>query len=190
MALKYLLILSVVLTLHGFAFGQDSYHCVEDGLDLGLIHSDPKAFYISMDMDPRGDLYVGGRGQACIDEFEIFGPDSQTNLALAGRASGSSVLPGHASKHQIAFLNDGNYGNPRSWIPAKSTGWAQIKFAESTTIDRVVLSRDREGKLRDRSPANFDICVSSDGNNWKAVKKVRAGKVVQVPQKAQGPKSQ
>ncbi|MGY8748106.1 MAG: hypothetical protein ACKVHR_08640 [Pirellulales bacterium] len=88
------------------AFGQDSYHCVEDGLDLGLIHSDPKAFYISMDMDPRGDLYVGGRGQACIDEFEIFGPDSQTNLALAGRASGSSVLPGHASKHQIAFLND------------------------------------------------------------------------------------
>lgn len=124
-----------------------------------------------------------GQVQACIDEFEIFGPDSQTNLARAGKASASSVLPGHASKHQIVFLNDGKYGNPRSWIPAKSTGWAQIKLAESTTIDRVVLSRDREGKLRDRSPADFDICVSSDGKTWVTVERVRAGQAVSNPEK-------
>ncbi|MFT5129567.1 MAG: putative heme-binding domain-containing protein [Rhodothermales bacterium] len=126
----------------------------------------------------RVELLGDGRGQPCIDEFEILGPGSQTNLALAGKASASSLLPGYEWKHQIGFLNDGKYGNPRSWIPAKETGWAQIKLAKSADIDRVVLSRDREGKLRDRSPVNFDIQVSSDDKTWKIVKKVRAGKAI------------
>ena len=126
----------------------------------------------------RVELLGGTRAQPCIDEFEIFGPDSSENLALAGKASASSLLKGFAHKHQIAFLNDGKYGNARSWIPAKKTGWAQIKLAKSTVIDRVVLSRDRTGKLRERAPVNFDIRVSTDGKAWKTVKKLRAGKVV------------
>jgi arylsulfatase A-like enzyme len=132
----------------------------------------------------RVELLGGSRGQPCIDEFEIYGPGSQKNLALAGKASASSLLPGHASKHQVAFLNDGKYGNPRSWIPAKMTGWAQIELAQSADIDRVVLSRDREGKLSDRSPVDFDLQVSTDGKAWETVRTVRGGKAAPTPKKA------
>ena len=58
MALKTLFICIVVLASCDILYGQDSYRCVDDGLRLDLIHSDPEAFYISMDMDPRGNLYV------------------------------------------------------------------------------------------------------------------------------------
>ena len=126
----------------------------------------------------RVELLPGSKRQPCIDEIEIFGPGSDTNLALAGKASASSLLKGYAWKHQIHFLNDGKYTNAHSWIPAQPTGWAQIELAESATLDRVVLSRDRGGKLRERVPYNFDIKLSADGKGWKTVKKVRAGRVV------------
>ena len=130
------------------------------------------------------NILPGSKGQPCIDEFEIFAPGSETNLALTGKATASSLLPGFAYKHQIAFLNDGMYGNGRSWIPAKSTGWAQIKLVERSKIDRVVLSRDREGKLRARLLASFDVLVSNDGTTWKTVKKVRPRKATKKPVKA------
>jgi putative heme-binding domain-containing protein len=124
----------------------------------------------------RVNILPGSIGQPCIDEFEIFAPSSETNLALTGKATASSLLPGLAHKHQIAFLNDGMYGNGRSWIPTKSTGWAQIKLLEQGKIGRVVLSRDREGKLSDRALVTFDILVSNDGTTWKTVKKIRTRK--------------
>ncbi|MDG1852552.1 MAG: sulfatase-like hydrolase/transferase [Verrucomicrobiales bacterium] len=129
----------------------------------------------------RVNILPGSIGQPCIDEFEIFAPSSETNLALTGKATASSLLPGLAYKHQIAFLNDGRYGNGRSWIPTKSTGWAQIKLLEQGKIGRVVLSRDREGKLSDRALVTFDILVSNDGTTWKTVKKVRSRKAVKAP---------
>ncbi|MBT3570424.1 MAG: sulfatase-like hydrolase/transferase, partial [Opitutae bacterium] len=131
----------------------------------------------------RVDILPGSKAQPCIDEFEVFAPGAETNLALTGKATASSLLPGFAHKHQIAFLNDGVYGNGRSWIPAKSTGWAQIKLVERSKIDRVVLSRDREGKLRKRLLASFDILVSNDGTTWKTVKKVRPRKAAKKPAK-------
>jgi putative heme-binding domain-containing protein len=57
-----------VLASYGAALGQDSYRCIDDGLHLDVIHSDPEAFYISMDMDPRGNLYVGGRDAVYLFE--------------------------------------------------------------------------------------------------------------------------
>ena len=59
-------------------------------------------------------------GAPCIDELEVYGPNSPTNLALASLgavARASSVLPGYAI-HAVAHLNDGLYGNDHSWIPA------------------------------------------------------------------------
>ena len=56
--------------------------------------------------------------QPCLDELEVYGPESDRNLALASsgaKASASSLLPGYAI-HQIPHLNDGRYGNGRSWI--------------------------------------------------------------------------
>ncbi|MCP4848016.1 MAG: sulfatase-like hydrolase/transferase, partial [Verrucomicrobiaceae bacterium] len=132
----------------------------------------------------RVDILPGSTGQPCIDEFEIFAPGPKKNLALTGKATASSLLAGLAYKHQIAFLNDGKYGNERSWIPAKSTGWAQIELAKGTKINRVALSRDREGKLRDRTLIAFDILVSNDGTTWKTVKKARPRKATQPPVKA------
>jgi len=122
----------------------------------------------------RVTLLGGTRAPPCLDEMEIFGPGSDTNLALAGQATASSVLKDNP-KHKISHLNDGKYGNGRSWIPARKTGWAQIQLEKSTMIDRVVLSRDREGKLRDRRPGKFDIELSSDGTQWVPVRKVRPG---------------
>jgi hypothetical protein len=111
----------------------------------------------------RVDILPGSKGQPCIDAFEIFAPGSETNLTLAGKATASSLLPGCAYKHPTAFLNDGVYGNGRSWIQAKLTAWAQIKLVERSKTDRVLLSRDREGKLRARLLTSFDILVSNDG---------------------------
>ena len=62
--------LTVALASCSAAFGQDSYRCVDDGLSLDLVHSDPEAFYISMDMDPRGNLYVGGRDAVYLFEAD------------------------------------------------------------------------------------------------------------------------
>jgi len=60
---------------------------------------------------PR-DHSGGVAGQVCIDELEMYGPQDDTNLALAESgviASASSCLPGYAI-HQVAHLNDGLYG--------------------------------------------------------------------------------
>ena len=115
-------------------------------------------------------------GQPCIDELEIYGPGSEKNLGLAangGVAGASSCLSGHA-RHRIEHLNDGLYTNDHSWICAEATGWVQIKLPASATINRVVLSRDRNGTLTDRSPVEFDVLVSPDGNQWTTVKQYRS----------------
>ena len=70
MALKALFTCIVVLPLCSVAFSQDSYRCVDDGLHLDLIHSVPEAFYISMDMDQRGNLYVGSRDAVYLFEAD------------------------------------------------------------------------------------------------------------------------
>ena len=112
------------------------------------------------------------QGQPCIDELEIYGPSGDRNLALAGtgaKATASSCLPGYAI-HQIAHLNDGLYGNSHSWIAAGPRNeWAQIELPGIMSLARVVFSRDREGRYRDRLPASIEIWVSVDGANWKTV---------------------
>ena len=55
---------------------------------------------------------------------------------------------------------------------------AKSKASENAAAHRVVLSRDREKKLHDRSLVDFDIRVSVDGKTWKTVNRVRAGKVI------------
>jgi len=107
-------------------------------------------------------------GQVCIDEFEVYGPGTG-NLALASagaKASASSALQGYPI-HQTAHLNDGKYGNDHSWIAAGSTReWAQIELPKPVRIEKVVLSRDRSGRYRDRVPDSYEIRVSADGQKW------------------------
>jgi hypothetical protein len=115
---------------------------------------------------------TNGTSQPGIDELEIFGPEGGVNLALAERgavASASSLLPGYPI-HQIEHLNDGLYGNDHSWIAASSDSeWAQIELPQPATVARVLVSRDRTGKYRDRIPEVFEVLVSQDGRQWESV---------------------
>ena len=108
-------------------------------------------------------------GQPCIDELEVYGPGSETNLALASRGAvprASSLLPGYAI-HTVAHLNDGRYGNDHSWIAATDREeWVQIELPAPAPVARVVLSRDRSGQFADRQILEAEVRVSSDGQTW------------------------
>lgn len=104
-----------------------------------------------------------------IDELEVFGADPKRNLALNGRATASSVIPGY-SIHQIAHLNDGHVGNDHSWISnERGSGWAQIELPQPVEIERVVWARDQTGVCRDRLAINYRIEISDDGHHWTSV---------------------
>jgi hypothetical protein len=120
-------------------------------------------------------IHRSSRGQPCIDELEVHASGSGTNLALASvgsKATASSCLPGYAI-HQVAHLNDGQYGNERSWISAGTADeWAQIEMPESRPVAKVVISRDRKGRYADRVPIVFSVMLSDDGMQWQTVRKV------------------
>jgi hypothetical protein len=117
-------------------------------------------------------IHESAGGQPCLDELEVYGPEGGANLALAGagaKPSASSCLPGYAI-HQVAHLNDGLYGNSHSWIAASaSEEWAQIELPRASKVAKVVFSRDREGRYRDRLPTGFEVQVSADGREWRKV---------------------
>lgn len=111
--------------------------------------------------------------EPCIDELEIFtaGADS-SNVALA--TAGAKVIASseyvNNPKHKIVHLNDGQYGNGRSWISrTPGTGWAQIEFADEFVIDRIVWGRDREGQYADRLPIKYRIEVATKLDDWQVV---------------------
>ncbi len=120
-------------------------------------------------------IHASNAGQPCIDELEIYGPDGQANIALAAsgaKASASSSLPGYAI-HQVAHLNDGLCGNSHSWIAAGAEDqWAQIELPREYSIARVVFSRDREGRFKDRLPVSLEVQLSLDGRSWQTVAEI------------------
>ncbi|MEN9576064.1 MAG: hypothetical protein RL514_3919 [Verrucomicrobiota bacterium] len=109
--------------------------------------------------------------EPCLDELEVFGAGPE-NLALASAgttvtASGSKVS---ADRHELRFLNDGLYGNSRSWMshePGK--GWVLLEFPVERTIERVVWGRDREGKFADRLATNYVLEVADAAGEWRTV---------------------
>lgn len=108
-------------------------------------------------------------GAVCLDEIEVYGPDSVVNLALASHGAvphASSALAGYAI-HAVAHLNDGLYGNDHSWIAAsEGEEWVQIDLPAPAWIERVVLSRDRNGQFTDRQILAAEVQLSNDGQNW------------------------
>ncbi len=98
--------------------------------------------------------------EPCIDEFEVFtSGDSPRNVALASNgtkvtASGSRT----SSAHKLEHINDGVFGNSHSWMSdEKGRGWVLLELPETTSINKVVWSRDREGKLSDRLPTLYTL---------------------------------
>ncbi|MGZ0169290.1 MAG: PSD1 and planctomycete cytochrome C domain-containing protein [Planctomycetales bacterium] len=107
--------------------------------------------------------------QPCIDELEIFSGVKNVALATAGAvATCSSSLPGYEI-HQLKHVNDGVYGNKRSWISNESGGWVQIEFPKPQSISRVEWARDRTGRYSDRVAVQYRIEAAIRPDEWKTV---------------------
>ncbi len=113
--------------------------------------------------------------EPCVDELEVFTAEATPrNVALAtagAKATASSTLPGYAI-HKLEHVNDGQYGNERSWISnERGKGWVQLEFAKAEMIDRVAWSRDRDNvpRYNDRLATRYRIEVSRDGVAWQVV---------------------
>ena len=108
-------------------------------------------------------------GEPCIDELEIYTPQDR-NVALTtngAKAAASGTLPGYEI-HKLAHINDGRYGNERSWISSSAgSGWVQIEFPHVKTINRLQWGRDRTGRFRDRLATSFKIEVATELGKWQ-----------------------
>ena len=116
-------------------------------------------------------LATNTHSEPCIDEIEVFaaGSPGRRNVASAGagaRAWASSEYPS-SEIHKIVHLNDGQYGNGRSWISkSPGRGIVTIDWSEPATIDRVVWARDREGRFRDRVATDYFLEVKTASGEW------------------------
>src|SRR5262249_30568151 len=111
--------------------------------------------------------------QPCIDELEVYtAGEGPRNAALAdagARGTASSVFPG-SPLHRLEHLNDGRYGNGRSWISNEAgQGWVQIELPGVARVERVVWGRDREEKFRDRLATGYRIEVATEPGRWQLV---------------------
>ncbi len=108
--------------------------------------------------------------QPCIDELEVFSDSKNVALASAGAvATCSSSLPGYEI-HQLKHVNDGVFGNNRSWISNESGGgWVQLEFPSLQKIDRVEWARDREGRYSDRLAIEYRIETATTPGEWSVV---------------------
>jgi mono/diheme cytochrome c family protein len=108
------------------------------------------------------------RLEPCVDEIEAFGPDGE-NVALnaAVTVSGERVT---ADTHEQRFVNDGNYGNARSWMSDETgKGWVILDFGQEREIDRIVWGRDRQGKFTDRLATSYLVETMDVAGNWQTV---------------------
>lgn len=117
----------------------------------------------------RFTILATNASQPCIDELEIFAGDANVALAASGAKASSSGDFVHAL-HKLEHINDGQYGNGRSWIASSvSGGWVQIELPSDTSIDKIVWARDRQGKYSDRVAIDYRIEASLNGDAWQTL---------------------
>ena len=111
--------------------------------------------------------------EPCVDELEVYTAESEPrNVALASdgtKASASSVFP-NSELHRLEHINDGKYGNSRSWISnERGKGWVELEFPASVNISKVVWGRDHEQRFADRLALDYRIEVAPGSNDWRIV---------------------
>jgi hypothetical protein len=123
----------------------------------------------------RFTILATNGGEPCIDELEVFSAEkTPRNVALASNgaivtASGQ-YADGNSPIHRLAYVNDGEYGNSRSWISNEvGKGWIEIEFPKGEVIDRVSWARDRQGAFADRVAITYQIEVADEGGAWQVV---------------------
>lgn len=135
----------------------------------------------------RFSITATNGSQPCLDELEVFTAEATPrNVALAsarGKAVSSSDLPGYPI-HKLEHVNDGKYGNDWSWISNEDgRGVITIELSQVERVDRVVWSRDRTlpPKFGDRTATQYEIAVSSDGQQWQVVASSRDRAAFKMP---------
>ena len=118
----------------------------------------------------RMSIEQTNRSEPCIDELEVFSGEKNVALASEGTIpTASGTLPGYEI-HKLVHLNDGQFGNSRSWISNSATkSWIQLEFPATQRIDRIEWARDREGRYTDRLATNYRFEASLDGQTWQTV---------------------
>lgn len=118
----------------------------------------------------RFTVLAASSSEPCIDELEVWAGERNVALATNGtKAIASGSLPGYEI-HKLEHINDGRYGNSRSWISSESgRGWVQLEFPRVERIDRIVWGRDREGKFADRVATQYRIEAAVGANAWQLV---------------------
>lgn len=110
------------------------------------------------------------RYEPCLDELEIYSTDGR-NVALATTGAKATASSSWASaKHRLEHVNDGLYGNDRSWISkSRGSGWVEIEFAKPESVEAVVWGRDRLEDFRDRLPVQYQVEVALSNRAWQRV---------------------
>ena len=107
--------------------------------------------------------------EPCLDELEIFAAASGANVALDGTPTSSGNYSG-GDLHKLEHINDGRYGNGRSWISNQAgKGWVQIELREPAVINRIVWGRDREENYTDRLSHRYTIEVAREPGEWQTI---------------------
>ncbi|WP_414662638.1 PSD1 and planctomycete cytochrome C domain-containing protein [Horticoccus sp. 23ND18S-11] len=109
--------------------------------------------------------------EPCLDELEVFDhAGANVALATAGATATSSGETIVADRHDLRYVNDGTFGDTRSWLSNEDgRGWVELEFPREHVIDRVVWSRDREGKYNDRVATQYVIEVAGADGIWRQV---------------------
>jgi hypothetical protein len=109
--------------------------------------------------------------EPCLDELEVFNTNGE-NIALASAgavatSSGDTIV---ADRHDLKHLNDGLYGNARSWMSNQTgKGWVVVTFAREHQVERVVWGRDREGQFTDRLALDYTVEIADASGDWRSV---------------------
>ena len=105
--------------------------------------------------------------EPCIDEFELWTTGEEPRNAALGAKLTSSGNYANNPKHKLVHLNDGKYGNDRSWISnQKGKGWVQLELPEPAVIDGIEWGRDRTGRYKDRLPTKYRIEGGIKPDKW------------------------
>lgn len=110
--------------------------------------------------------------EPCVDEFEIFTDESDPrNIALASAGTKVTASGSRSSaSHKLEHINDGRYGNSRSWMSdTHGRGWVMFELGEATSIARIIWGRDRLGKFTDRLATAFTLQAGVTADNLKTL---------------------
>ena len=105
--------------------------------------------------------------EPCIDEVEVLA--GEVNLALGAAVRTGGDYQGNP-RHRPEHLNDGLYGNDRSWISStRGEGWFELTWEGLHAVDQVRWARDRDRVFEDRLAEDYRLEVLLGDGSWHEV---------------------